>query len=471
MHLLSYKEARVKLPFRWKTVTHAVACWAYWLGRKRLLAPAVFGLALATSNAGLVTWTGSAQDLAPSAAATLEWPGWGGPRRNFTSDSVGLANSWPQGGPKRLWTRHLGEGHSSILVDAGRLYTMYRPSGAGESGRWKEEEVVIALDALTGQTIWEHRYPASLEGIDAPLGVGPHATPLIVGGRLFATGTNKQLIALDKETGKVVWSHDLVKDFNAPAHYRLMPQKPGYSCSPLAYKDMIIVTGGGPGQAVMAFRQDDGRVVWRSGDFAIAPASPILITVQGQDQVVVFASERVVGLDPNTGAVLWSHPHQRRLDANVSTPVWSEDNLLFVSSAHDGGSRVLEVSKSGVQELWFNHTMRVYYGTAIRIGDYYYGSSGDIGPAFLTAIAARTGEVAWRDRSFVRCSFLYADGKLIILDEDGTLGLATVSGQGLRILAKAPVLSATAWTVPTLGGTKLYLRDRVVIMALELGAS
>ena len=151
--------------------------------------------------------------------------------------------------------------------------------------------------------------------------------------------------------------------------------------------------------------------------------------------------------------------------------MWSDDNLLFLSSAHDGGSRVLEVSGSGVRELWFTMAMRVYYGTAIRIGNHYYGSSGDLGPAFLTAIGVRTGEVAWRDRTFARSTLLYADGKLIILDEDGTLGLATVSRRGLQVLARAPVLSATAWTVPTLAGTKLYLRDRADIVALELGGS
>ena len=433
---------------------------------------------------GLLIGTAAAQE-----ATTPEWPGWGGPRRNFTSDAVGLENTWPSEGPTQLWSRGLGAGHSSILVNAGRLYTIYRPSAGGDqpdehlarervpvdlrsqSGRWAEEEIVVALDASTGQTIWEHRYPASLEGLDVALGVGPHATPLIVGNRLFTTGTNKQFFALAIETGNVLWSHDLVKDFNAPPHYRIMPLFPGYSCSPLAYKDLIIVTGGGPGQAVMAFHQDDGRLVWRSGDFASAPASPILITVQGEDQVVVFASDRIVGLDPSTGTVRWSHPHRRRLDGNISTPVWSEDNLLFMSSAHDGGSRVLEVSSAGVTELWFNNTMRVYYGTVIRIGDYYYGSSGDVGPAFLTAIAARTGEVVWRDRHFARSTLLHADGKLIILDEDGNLGLATVSHDGLRILAESPVLSGTAWTVPTLVGTTLYVRDRTTIMALELGGS
>lgn len=458
------------------------------LGPTWRLATTTRQLVIAIFFFGPLIGTAAAQ-VAPVDATTPEWPGWGGPGRNFTSDAVGLEDTWPSEGPTQLWSRALGAGHSSIVVNAGRLYTIYRPSAGrdqpdehstrdrvpvdlrSQSGRWAEEEVVVALDASTGHTIWEHRYPASLEGLDVALGVGPHATPLIVGNRLFTTGTNKQLFALELDTGHVLWSHDLVEDFNAPPHYRIMPLFPGYSCSPLAYKDLIIVTGGGPGQAVMAFHQDDGRLVWRSGDFAIAPASPILITVEGEDQVVVFGSDRIVGLDPNTGTVRWSHPHQRRLDGNISTPVWSDDNLLFMSSAHDGGSRVLEVSRAGVTELWFNNTMRVYYGTVIRIGDYYYGSSGDVGPAFLTAIAARTGEVVWRDRHFARSTLLHADGKLIILDEDGTLGLATVSHDGLRILAESPVLSGTAWTVPTLVGTTIYLRDRTTIMALDLGGS
>ena len=423
----------------------------------------------ALNTADVETTYALLRGLQGEASAAPEWPGWGGPRRNFTSDAVGLASTWPEDGPAQLWRRPLGGGHSSILVDGDRLFTLYRPPAGSEPDAWREEEVVVALDAATGRTLWEHRYPAPLDGLDVPLGVGPHATPLIVGERLFATGTNKQLFALDKATGAMLWSHDLVRDFGAPPHYRVMPRTPGYSCSVLAYGDLIIATAGGPGQSVMAFQQDDGRVAWRSGDFAIAPASPILITVEGRDQVVVFASDRVVALDPADGTQLWNHPHPRRFDANISTPVWSDDNLLFLSSAHDGGSRVLEVTGSGVRERWFTMAMRVYYGTAMRIGDLYYGSSGDVGTAFLTAIDAHSGEIAWRDRTFARSTLLHADGKLIILDEDGMLGLATVSRRGLRVLAQAPVLTTTAWTVPTLAGTKLYLRDRADIVALDLG--
>jgi hypothetical protein len=97
------------------------------------------------------------------------------------------------------------------------------------------------------------------------------------------------------------------------------------------------------------------------------------------------------------------------------------------------------------------------------------GSSGDFGPAFLTAVDIKTGKIAWQDRSFSRAQLLYADGKLIVLDEDGTLGLATVTPQGLKVLSRAEVLSNVAWTPPTLAGTTLYVRDRKNIAAFNLG--
>src|SRR5436190_18485461 len=89
-----------------------------------------------------------------TAAAGNDWTQWGGPHRNFMSDSTGLASSWPSGGPKKLWARPLGEGHSSILAEGGRLFTMYRPAGLLSLVRRSQEEVVVALDAATGKTVW-----------------------------------------------------------------------------------------------------------------------------------------------------------------------------------------------------------------------------------------------------------------------------------------------------------------------------
>src|SRR5262245_19999661 len=203
------------------------------------------------------------------------WTQWGGPSRNFVSQSKGLASSWPAGGPKKLWSRALGEGHSSILVEDGRLYTMYRPAGLLTAVRRSQEEVITALDAATGKTIWEYRYGSPTDGVDFSQGAGPHSTPLLIGNRLYGTSSRRELFALDKATGKLLWSHDFIKEYGAPSPGR------GYTCSPLAYRDTVIVTVGGSDQAVAAFNPQSGAMVWRAGNGETSPASPILIDVDG----------------------------------------------------------------------------------------------------------------------------------------------------------------------------------------------
>lgn len=392
-----------------------------------------------------------------NAQAQSEWPQWGGPGRNFVSNSKGLAASWPQTGPKQLWTRALGEGHSAIIVDGNTLYTMYSQG---------EQEAVIALAANTGKTLWEHKYDAPTAGVNYEEGLGPHSTPLLVGDLLYTVGSIGKLHALDKKTGKVVWSQDLYKDLGGQKMGR------GYSCSPIAYKSTIILTLGGQGQTFAAFNQKDGKVAWKNQNLVMSPASPIIINVDGQDQLIAFMGKEIAGLDPNNGALLWSHPHETEWGLNVSNPVWGSGNLLFLSSAYNGGSRVLKLSqkdgKTSVSELWFHRRLRLHHTTAIRIDDYVYASSGDFGPAFFSGVNIKTGDIAFQDRSFPKANFLLADGKLIILDEDGNLALATVSPAGLKVISKAGLMKNLAWTVPTLVGTKLYLRDRRTIAALDL---
>jgi outer membrane protein assembly factor BamB len=432
-------------------------------------------MAFATRTSGpvlaIATILALSQSPVPRArqAPASAWPQWGGPNRNFMSDSKGLASKWPAGGPKKVWSRALGEGHSAITVEGGRLYTMYRPLGLMSMVRRSQDEVIAALDASTGATIWEHRYPSSTSGIDFSQGAGPHSTPLVTADRVFAAGSRKELFALNKANGQVVWSHDLIKEYGATAPDR------GYSCSPLLYNGTIIVSVGGPGQTLAAFNEKTGALVWKTGDYKMSPASPIVIDVDGQKQLLYFGGDQIVGLDPANGRTLWTHPHKTDWGLNISTPIWSPaDHLLFVSSAYGTGSRVIELRQAGgkttATEKWFSGRMRVHIGTAIRIGNHIYGSSGDFGPAFITAIDVASGKIAWQDRTFSRAQLLYADGKLVILDEDGNLGLATVTPEGLQVLAKAPVLENLAWTPPTLVGTRLYARDRKNIASFELGS-
>lgn len=406
--------------------------------------------------------------LSPAPPDT-SWLQWGGPRRNFTVETTGLAASWPASGPKKLWERALGEGHSSILAEGGRLYTMYRPLGLLSTIRRSQQEIVAAIDASNGRTVWEHSYDAPTSGLDLSQGSGPHSTPLIVGDRLFVVSSRLEIIALDKQTGTRRWIHDLPKELGAPLDGR------GYSSSPLAYGSTVIIPAGGAGASVVAFNQQTGAIAWKGGSFPVGPASPILINVDGQDQLVVSGANEIVGVNPTNGAVLWTHPSRTDYGLNISTPVWGEGNLLFLSAAYNNGARLLKLAQSGgkttVQQLWMQNRMRVHIGTVIRLGDFAVGSSGDFGPCPTVAIDMKTGQILWQSRDFARSTFLHADGKLIVMDEDGTIGLATATRQGLTVLARASILTNRAWTTPTLVGTRLYVRDRKQMVALDLGSN
>jgi len=391
-------------------------------------------------------------------AQSADWTQWGGPNRNFKSSTTGLASSWPASGPRKLWSRDLGDGYSAIAAEGGRLYTMYR------SG---EQDVVVSLDAATGKTLWEFRYDAAFtKEYVLEQGPGPRAMPLVIGNQVYAAGATGKFHCLDKQTGKVIWAHDLVHEFNGTVRVR------GYSCNPMAYKNTVIMMVGGAGHGIVAFNQKDGAVAWKKQDFDNSYSSPLLIKVDGQDQLVALMYGEIIGVDPNNGDLLWSHPHPTDSGVNVSMPVWGEDNLLFCSSAYDGGSRVLKLNRNGnkttVEQVWASKLMRIHFGNAIRVGDRIYGSSGDFGPAPFTAVEVKTGQVVWRNRSVGRASAVLADGRFILLDEDGNLALATLTPEGLKINSKVELLASNSWTVPTLAGTTLYVRDRKTILALDL---
>ena len=391
-----------------------------------------------------------------ASAQSAGWKQFGGPHRNFTVDVKGLAASWPATGPKQLWKRELGEGFSAIAADNSRLYTMYQRG---------EQEVVIAMNAADGATVWEQAYTAPIT-VNMSRAPGPRATPLVVGETVFTTGATGKMHALNAKTGEVLWTHDLHEVLKGHV------QDEYYAASPLAYKDTIIVPVGGAGRSVMAFNQTTGAIVWQAHDFKISYASPILIDVDGQPQAVLVMESDVIGIDPANGKLLWSHPHANKTKTNVSTPLWSEGNLLFVSSAYDSVGRMLHLSRNGegttVKELWASRDLRVHVANPVRVGDTIYGSSGDFGPAFFNALDVRTGQVKWQQRDVVKASVVHADGKFIMLNEDGELLLASPGAGGLIVHSRAQVLTKTAWTPPSMDRSILYVRDRKHVAAFDL---
>jgi outer membrane protein assembly factor BamB len=401
----------------------------------------------------------AAKAAAQSKPAILPWTQWGGPNRNFQTTASGLKDTWPASGPRVVWKRPLGEGYSAPSVENGVLYTMYGKP---------REEVVIAADAETGKTIWEHTTPMTFQSdVAREMGNGPYSAPLVVGDRLFTTGVAGRLQCLDKQSGKLLWTQQLWAD------HRGSELMYGYASSPIAFRQTVIVPVGGRGKAVMAFQQADGKVAWSKGNLGNVYSSPILIDVGGLEQLAVLLDGAVLGMNPHNGDRQWEVPFQADFSIAVATPVWGQGNLLFVSAEYEAGSKVIELRRNGLKtsakELWSSNRLRLHNTNAMHIGDTIYFSSGGKGnQAILSAVEARTGKIHWQQRSIEKATFVWADEKLITLDQGGTLMLAHPSPQGFAIAAKAQLLTFLSWTPPVLVGTRLYLRDRQTMMAVDL---
>lgn len=398
---------------------------------------------------------------ATGAAQAEDWPSWGGPRGDFTVEAGPLAEAWPAEGPRRLWQRPLGAGYSSIVAAEGRLYTMYRDG---------EDDVLVALDAATGNVVWQDRdRPVAWPEMDRSFGLGPNSTPLLVGDTVVGVGISGRMRAIDAKTGKRRWLRDLPADFGR----RKRVEEYGYSANPLAYRGNILTLVGGNDVAVVALRPNDGSLVWQSSPGGVSYAAPTLTTLAGREHFLYFEPEGLVALDPASGKTLWRHPIQFKNGNHLTPAVRCDERHLWVSSQFDsGGGRVLEVGEENGEwksrELWFFPQLRTSHWTLHCRGEFLYGSLGGNDTSRLAAVRWKTGEIVWQERGFLKAQALWANGKLLFLDENGQLALARVSPEKMELLASSPIAKARAWTLPTLVGTTLFVRDEEKILALDL---
>jgi outer membrane protein assembly factor BamB len=397
-----------------------------------------------------------------------DWRLWGGARRDFTSDDTALAETWPAAGPPELWRRPLGEGYSGVALADGVLYTMFHRGMPYWLVFTEQQEVVTALDAKTGETLWEHAYQESFRPAYAEIGPGPYAMPVVVGDRVFTAGAAGKLKALERRTGKLIWERDLYEELGGTR----LPY--GYSSHPLPYGENLIVLAGGDKQALACLSQSTGDTVWAKLGFRNAHSTPVLIEVDGKEQLVALTASLIFGADPASGAMLWSRPHTTEHGLAIAMPVWApERNLLVYAAAYNFGAEALrlrdEGGKTTVEPVWRDKRFQVHFGNMIVQDGALYFTRGHSGPAFFMGADLETGRELWQTRDFAKASLLeLPGGRLLVLDEKGQLGLVTAAPEGLTVHAKAKILEETAWTPPTLSGGRLYARNRAEIAAFDL---
>ncbi|MEZ5404162.1 MAG: PQQ-binding-like beta-propeller repeat protein [Bryobacteraceae bacterium] len=399
--------------------------------------------------------------LAQAAAPPLpHWRQWGGPNRNFQlPGSAPIKSKWSAAGPKLLWRRRLGEGYSSPSVDSSVLYCMYQKAG---------REITIAANAGTGETIWEQSAATSFRSAYPEMGQGPYATPLIADDRIVTAGVTGLIECRARKDGALLWKHDLWRDHGGS---RL---DYGYSSSPIAFRNLVIVPCGGKGKSLIAFKLSDGSVDWAANDFPNAYSSPVLIRLDGLEQLVMLLDGALIAVNPHNGDLQWRVPFKASYGIAVATPLWLPGDLLFISAEYDAGAKMIRLRRNGLKttatEVWSANRLRLHHGNAIHIDGMLYFSSGGKGSvAVLTAVDAATGKIHWQSRALSKATFLQAGDKVLALEQDGVLHLCRLSPGGFESISKAVVLSNNAWTPAALAGTKLYLRDRRELAAVELG--
>jgi outer membrane protein assembly factor BamB len=396
-------------------------------------------------------------NLPQSKAATTDWPQWRGPNRDGVSAETGLLKSWPADlltGPRKLWEAKTGSGFSSVAVADGRAYTMFQDGNS---------EAVVCWDAETGKELWRFRYPARYTN---RFGSGPRSTPTVDGDRVYTVGGEGKMHCLKARpatpTGEAVWSKDLLADFGA------QNLEWGVSFSPLVEGDLVFVNPGGPdGNSIAALNKYDGKVKWKALDDQAGYSSPVAATIAGKRQVVFFTAEGPLGVAPDDGTLYWRYRWRTSHGVNAATPIVVGD-YVFVSSGYNRGCVLLKVEADGdamsAEGVYRHRDMANHFSSSVRYRDHLYGFN----DTALTCLDFRTGERQWEHDGFRKGSLTVADGRLIILGEEGTLALAEATPEAYRQVSSLKFSDAQCWTVPVVANGRLYVRDQARLVCVDL---
>ncbi len=397
--------------------------------------------------------------LLASAARAADWPQWRGPNRDGRSSEKGLLKQWPEGGPEILWkVDTVSEAYSSVAVANGRIYTQGNIDGEGR---------ILCLEESTGATVWSVKPPTEDRMFRHNRGSGGRGTPTVDGNFVYSIGGGGDLTCLTADSGEVVWSKHLIRDFGGG--------RPGwgFSESPLIDGAHVIVTPGGGKGAVAALNKETGELVWQS-DAVTDKAhycSAIVVESHGVRQIIQFTGgagnrrnpispPRVVGIDAASGDLLWSYEKSANRTANVATPIF-HNNRVFSSSAYGTGGGLVTLAKSddgfSATEGYFERSMGNHHGGIVLVDGYMYG----FGSGGLLCMNFESGEIAWRDRSVRKGSLCYADGHLYCYGEKNQVALVEANPEEYVEKGRFNVDQGDwpTWAHPVVANGRLYLRD------------
>lgn len=394
------------------------------------------------------------EGLSP-ATSTAYWTGFRGPKRDGHYREQSILTNWPSKGLRELWRQPCGGGYASFAIAQGLAFTLEQR---------RQQEVVVAYYVETGHEIWTHGWDAHFT--ESMGGDGPRATPAYDDGRVYAIGATGELRCLNAADGKLLWSKNILTENNSsvPTY--------GVSASPLIVDEKLIVLTGGerPGE-VVCYHKHDGRKIWSSPRENTGYASPMLIEVAGERQLLVSFATNTVGLRLDDGAVRWRFPWQvQNNQLPIAQPIMIGSNRFVLSAGYFTGSAAFEITdpegEFNVKELWRNTNMKNKFSTSVTWDGFVYG----LDESILVCLDATTGERRWKDGRYGYGQMLLASGHLVILSGDGNLALVRATPDRHEELARFPAIRGKTWNHPAINQGRLLVRNGAEMACFDLAA-
>jgi outer membrane protein assembly factor BamB len=391
-----------------------------------------------------------------------DWPQWRGANRDGKLNGFTAPANWPKELTQK-WKVTVGVGDSTSALVGGKLYAF---------GRQDANEVITCLDAATGKTIWQDKYPAGFVVTGPPARhPGTRSSPAVADGKVCTLGVGGILSCLDAETGKVLWRKQSNADYLDTA-YQFES-----SMSPIIVDGLCIVYIGGKAQgaevgqgAIVAFDLDAGQGKWKCVCEAPSPSSPVVATVEGVKQIVTISEKQVIGVSLAGHTVLWQVPFKAR-PVNSTTPI-VDGQMVFVTG-ETVGTLAIKVSKVDGQfeaeQAWLNDAAQAggTFTTPVLRDGVLFGYAG----GKLCCLSAKDGRVLWADTASRgrQASIVDAGSCLIALDLNGELSVYSPSDKQYSEIARYKVAEPEVWAHPVISGKSIFIRDKdsVTLWAIE----
>jgi outer membrane protein assembly factor BamB len=384
---------------------------------------------------------------------TLQNWQWRGENRNGMYNETGLLKEWPTNGPPLLWRfEGLGEGHTSVAIANGKIYITGLKGGI----------LILYVFDMNGTLLTEKKigkeWDANYDG--------PRSSVCVNEGKLYIFNAFGHLYCLNETTLNVIWTKDLLKDFDG----RNLSW--GITENPLIVDGKIFMTPGGIKHNMVALNKNTGELIWSSPGESTSSAycSPIYIDDQSVPMVVTNMHQQIIAFNAGTGEKLWSFP-QKNAPYNIhpNIPIYS-DGLIFSTTGYKGGSLLLRLTNGGkaVEQVWKNTELDNQMGSAVRIGDYVYASGHQNNNWFC--VNWKTGETMYKTREVSPANVISADGMLYVYSEKGTMNLIKPNPDKFELISSFKVTLGTAqhWAHPVIHEGVLYIRHGDALMAYKV---